>query len=100
MTLQTIQIQTGGGKTEQSHKIEEETEAGEEVAVEENDSLSTYSSSSSISLDFEDEAIKAEALERSKKRKSLVESDSVGVSVSKEKIPQKKFKTYDFHLID
>ena len=101
MTLQTIQIQTGGGKTEKNHTIEEETEVGEEVEAEEDDSSSTFSSSSSISLDFEDEASKSQALRRSKKRKdALVEGESAGVSVPEEKIPQKKFKTYDFHLID
>ena len=101
MTLQSIQIQTGAGTAEKKNKSEDKTEAGEEVEAEEDDSSSTFSSSSSISLDFEDEASKPQALRRSKKRKEgSVEGESAGVSVQEEKISQKKFKNYDFNLID
>ena len=101
MTLKTIQIETGAGKTEENNKTEEEAKINEVVQEEEEDSSSTFSSSSSISLDFVDEACKAEVLQRGKKRKeNLVEGEVTGVSVQEEKTPPKKFKTFDFHLID
>ena len=65
MTLKTIQIQTGAGKTEENNKTEEEAKINEVVQEEEEDSSSTFSSSSSISLDFVDEACKAEVLQLS-----------------------------------
>ena len=102
--IKNIQIQTGSGKAETSSAIEKTTKEEEEDSDSSSTSGSSCSNSScsSISLDFEDEVSKAEVKERSKKRKEAInEAEAKSSKVeAEEENPLKKFKTYDFNLID
>ena len=89
--VKSIQIQTGAGKSDkkQIQKI---------GTPEESDSNST-DTESSISLDFDQQDSTIENSSESRKRKE-VEVDSSALSVQEKESPRKKFKTYDFNLID
>ena len=89
--VKVIQIQTGGGKA----NLEDSGIDKQESDTEES------SSSSSISLDYEEEPIRVENCSESTKRKEdLLEEEGDLEVQSKDKQQKKKLKTYDFHCID
>lgn len=85
--IKNIQIQTGAGKTK-----EEEVVAKQICSQLEADTTDT---DSSISLDFDDQVVEA-SLDDKKRKKIDLETSFV----TKKDNPSKKFKTYDFHLVD
>ena len=87
--VKSIQIQTGAGKADKKVNSEKDTQ-------EESDS-DTTDTDSSISLDFDEEVVTIEDSSESKKRKEV---ESEALSVEEKEKPSKKFKTYDFNLID
>ena len=89
--VKSIQIQTGAGKSDKNYIQEKEKQ-------DETDS-NTTDTESSISLDFDDQDITDKNSSESKKRKE-VEVESETTSVTEKETPSKKFKTYDFKLID
>ena len=90
--VKSIQIQTGAGKREQ--KIATQKENQEESNFE------TTDSDSSLSLDYDDEVETTVEVNKRKEISSEAESESERKTVTEKEKPQKKYKKYDFNLID